>query len=307
MAELYKRKALILAKIEAAYGIDASPDGAHAINVTDLKIEPAKGNKKMRGLMTPDLATQSGIITEKHQAVSFTMELKGAGAAGDVPECGVLLRSCMMAETITPATQVEYDPISSSFESSTIYVNMDGVLHKLTGCRGTFSVNIQAGEFPTIKFSLLGLHAGPVSANPVTPVYLDVAPLEVNSVHTTFSLDGYDASLHKLTFDAGIKHKYRELVNASAAISVSGRECKGSLSMDAVELGSKDYFASWENSVLVVLAFSHGQAGNLILIDGPKVQLDDIQYGDDDGVLTYEMPVSFTRDAGDDEIKLTFK
>ena len=58
---------------------------------------------------------------------------------------------------------------------------------------------------------------------------------------------------------------------------------------------------------LVALALSHGPAGNQVLVDATKVQLDEIQYGDDDGILTFEMSISYTRDAGDDEFKLTFK
>lgn len=305
--ELYKRKALILVKPETVYGTDPVPTGANAINVSDLKIEPAKGNKKQRNLITPDMSTQSGIITQKHQAVSFTMELKGAGAAGTVPECGPILRACMMAETITPATKVEYDPVSGSFESCSIYVNMDGILHKLVGARGSVSLMVQAGEYPTIAVTMLALYAGPVDLVPVTPTYIDVAPLEVNSVNTSFTLDGYAAVLHKLSADLGVKHQYREAVNSVASITISGRDCKGSLSMDAVLLATKDYFTTWGTSALVVLALSHGQANNQVLIDGPKVQLDDLQYGDKDGILTNEIPVSFTRDAGDDELKITFQ
>lgn len=305
--ELYKRKALILAKIETVYGTDPVPTGANAINVSDLKIEPAKGTKQMRNLITPDLSTQPGIITKKHQAISFTMELKGAGAAGTVPECGPVLRACMLAETITPATMVEYDPVSGSFESCAIYVNQDGILHKITGCRGTVSLAVTAGEYPTIAVTMLGLHAGPVDMAPATPTYLDVAPLEVNAANTTFTLDGYAAVLHKLSADLGVKYNYREAVNSAASIAVSGRECKGSLSMDAVLLATKDYFTTWKNNALVALALSHGPAGNQVLIDAPKVQLDDIQYGDKDGILTFEMPISYTRDSGDDELKFTFQ
>lgn len=305
--ELYKRKALILVKTEAVYGTDPVPVGANAINVSDLKIEPAKGSKKLRNLITPDLSTQAGIITQKHQAVSFTMELKGAGTAGTVPECGPVLRACMMAETITALSKVEYDPVSGSFESCTVYVNMDGILHKLVGCRGSFSLNVQAGEYPTINVTMLGLHAGPVDAEPATPVYLDVAPLEVNGANTTFTLDGYEAVLHKLAADLGVKYKFRSLINVADSIAISGRECKGSLTMDAVLVATKDYFSTWGNSALVALALSHGPAGNQVLIDAAKTQLDDIQYGDDDGILTFEMPLGFTRNAGDDEVKITFQ
>jgi hypothetical protein len=39
------------------------------------------------------------------------------------------------------SANVGYKPVSESFESSTIYFNNDGVLHKATGCRGTFNLS----------------------------------------------------------------------------------------------------------------------------------------------------------------------
>lgn len=306
--ELYKRKALILAKIETTYGTDASPAGANAINVSNLKIEPAKGTKKLRNLLTSDMSTSSGIITQKYQAVSFTMELKGSGTAGTAPECGPVLRACMMAEAINGVIDVSYTPVSASFESCTVWVNQDGVLHKLVGCRGTWSIEVNAGDFPTIAVDLLGLYAGPTDAAALTPTYSAVVPVEVNDTNTDFTLDAFAAVLHKLSAQLGAKSQYREFVNSAASITLSGREAKGSISIDAVKMATKNYFSTWANGSLVAMALTHGTvAGNIVAISAPKVQLDDLQYGEADGILTYEMPVSFTRSTGNDEITLTFK
>ena len=45
-------------------------------------------------------------------------------------------------------------------------------------------------------------------------------------------------------------------------------------------------------------------AGNICTITGPKVALSDIKYGDRNGLLTTTLPLVFTPNAGNDELKL---
>jgi hypothetical protein len=306
--ELYKRKAVIIAKIETVYGTDSVPLGANAIGVTDLKVEPAKGTKKKREIYYPDFSTQPHIITQQHQAVSFTVELKGGGAAGTVPECGVLLRSCMMSETISAGVDVAYQPVSEDFESCSIYVNQDGILHKLPGFRGTVKFNVNGGDYPTAFFSGLALAVSPADVAPVVPVYTSVVPVEVNEVNTTFTFGGFAAVLHSLEVDLGVSTKFRELPNQEAAIMITGRDCKGSLTMDAIKNADHNFWADWAAATPLVLAMAHGTvAGNIVEIDAPKAQMDSVDYGDADNILTFNQPLAFTRDAGDDEVVITFR
>lgn len=306
--ELYKRKAVIIAKIETVYGTDSVPLGANAIGVTDLKVEPAKGTKKKREIIYPDFSTQPHIITQQHQAVSFTVELKGGGAAGTAPECGALLRSCMLEETISAGVSVAYQPRSADFESCTIYVNQDGVLHKLLGCRGTVQFNVSGGEYPTASFSFLALAVAPADVAPVVPVYTAVVPVEVNNTNTDFSFGGYTAVLHKLQVDLGVTTKFRELPNQTATIMTTGRDCKGSLVMDAMMNADHNYWTSWSTAAALAMTMTHGAtAGNIVEIAAPKVQMDNVDYGDVDDILTFNTPISLTRNAGDDEMTITFR
>lgn len=306
--ELYKRKAVIIAKIETVYGTDSVPTGANAIGVTDLKVEPAKGTKKKREIYYPDFSTQPHIITQQHQAVSFNVELKGGGAAGTPPECGALLRACMMSETISAGVDVVYQPVSEDFESCTIYVNQDGILHKLTGFRGSVKFNVAGGDYPTVSFSGLALAVAPADVAPVVPVYTAVVPVEVNEANTSFTLGGFAAVLHKLEADLGVTTKFRELPNQTAEIKITGRDCKGSLVMDAVKNADHNFWSDWSASTPMVLAMVHGTvAGNIVEIDASKALLDANDYGDEDNILTFNQPLAFTRNAGDDELVVTFR
>ena len=86
-------KALILAKVESAYGVDPTPTGlANAIlceapsyEVLDSKVERAniKGN----------FGSNRFVSIGEGQKISFTTELKGSGVAGTAPELDALLRA----------------------------------------------------------------------------------------------------------------------------------------------------------------------------------------------------------------------
>lgn len=305
---LYKKKALILVAIEDPYGTDATPTGANAIQVSDLKVEPAKGTAKKRSILTGDHSTQPHLITQQHQAVSFTLELKGGGAAGSVPECGPLLRACMMSETVDPGVDVAYQLVSAAFESVTIYVNMDGTLHKLIGFRGNVKSALNGGDYPTLAISGLALANVPADVAPVSPTFSTVEPVEVNNANTTFAYGGYAAVLHKLDIDPGVKTKYREKPNLSPEIAITGRDCKGTMVVDAVKVADHDFWANHRASAKSALSLVHGTvAGNIVEIAAPKVQLDTVNYGEEDDILTFNTPVTLTRDAGDDELVYTFR
>lgn len=70
---------------------------------------------------------------------------------------------------------------------------------------------------------------------------------------------------------------------------------------------AKDFWTMWSGSSRVALtAALSGGAGNICTITAPKVQLDEVKYGDREGILTYAVPLIFTPNAGNDELVLTF-
>ena len=139
------RRATILAKIESTYGTDPTPVAGDAVLINNMTIKP---NAKFleRNFLRASLSPQAPVVGEKYTEVTFTTELKGSGVATTPPEVGVLFRACAMQETIG-GSSVSYAPEStpSGFESITIYAYLDGLLHKSTGARGTFELQLTAG------------------------------------------------------------------------------------------------------------------------------------------------------------------
>lgn len=206
--------------------------------------------------------------------------------------------------------RVEYDPVSEGEESVTQYFNIDGQLHKLTGCRGNVRVSIPANGYPKLTFEFVGLFVDPASAAPPTPDYSGFrAPKPANKTNTiSFALHGYAAKLGALEIDLGNSVNYRGLVNHEE-IAFNDRAGTGRVTIDAPALSDKNFFTIAKDGALAAVKHIHGLAGgDCIQIDLPKAQIEQPRYGNDNGTVTLEMNLALIpTDAGDDEVKLTIK
>ncbi len=315
MSRLAKNMGLT-AKIETTYGVDALPDPTvNAILTKGLSPSPYQGNTVSRDLVRSTLGAEESINTNPYSTVSFEVELAGSGVAGTAPAVGVLLRSCGMSETIDTAIGLEsvaYDPVSGGFESATLYFYRDGELHKMPGARGTVSVGLSAQGLPTLNFTFTGFYRRPVTVTmPVFNVDAFQYPLPVTKTNTpTFSVIGYNAIASDFSFDLSNSVSARNLIGLNEVV-LTDRSVSGSLTVDAPDLATKDFYADVESHAGVTtgaLQVIHGiTVGNIVQIDAPKIQLTNISHAEADGVLQYSLSTIFIPVAGDDEIKITFK
>lgn len=208
------------------------------------------------------------------------------------------------------AANVGYKPVSSSFSSVTIYYNNDGVLHKATGCRGTFSLNAEVGAIPTIDFEFIGIYNAPTdTAAPATTYTAQANPLIFKPGNSsTFSFLSYAGCLQSLSLDMANELVYRELVGCTKEIMITNRAPAGECMIEAVSIATKDYFAIANNDTTGVLSLLHGTAaGNQVTLVAPKVDISNPSYGDQDGVQMLNLPyVAIPTTAGNDEVVLTF-
>ena len=183
---LLTRKRLILIEEESTYGTDPTPTGADAVLVRDLSITPLQSDIVSRDLIRPYLGASEQLLANTRVECTFSVELAGSGTAGTAPRYGKALKACGFSETIVANTSVTYDPVSASFSSVTIHYNIDGVRHKVTGARGTFSINANVGEIPTIDFTMTGIYVAPDDSAQPTVTYADQAtPLIFKKGNTT--------------------------------------------------------------------------------------------------------------------------
>ena len=299
---LLLRKRLIVIETESSYGTDPTPDGADAVLVRDLSITPQSSDVASRDLIRPYLGASQQLLANTRVECTFSVELAGSGTAGTAPAYGKALKACGLAETVVANTSVTYDPVSASFSSVTIHYNIDGVRHKMTGCRGNVALTANVGEIPTLDFTFTGIYNAPDDTALLTPTYAnqDDPLIFKNGNVTGFQLLSYAGALQTFSFDLGNSTVYRELVGGTKEVLITDRAAGGSVSIEAVALGTKDYFAAAvdDDAALGNLVFTHGTvAGNKVQFTSSKVDIGDVAYGDADGIAMLEIPYTCVPDA----------
>jgi hypothetical protein len=305
---LLTRKRLILAKIESTYGTDSTPAGTEAILVRNLEITPLQADVVTRDLIRPYLGNFEQILANQRVEITFEVELAGSGAAGTAPAWGPVMKSCAMAETISAGTSVTYAPVSSSFSSCSIYFNNDGVRHKITGCRGSFSVSGEVGQIPVISFTMMGIYNAPDDSALPTPTYSNQAtPVIFKQGNTTgFQVFSYSGCLQSFSMDMANEMVYRELVGCTKEVLITNRAPNGTVVIEAPTIAAKDFFTIANGTATGNLTFQHGQtAGNIVTFSSPQTDIGQPTYSDQDGIQMLNLPyVATPTTAGNNELSI---
>ena len=305
----FHRKRTILIKAESSYATDPTPTGsANAVLVTDLELEPIVSDEVSRELIRPYLGNFDTLLANRRATVSFSCELAGSGTAGTQPRFAPALLACGMEVTTVSSTSNTYTPISASLPSCTIYVNYDGVLQALTGCRGTFSIEASVGEIPKINFEMTGKFNNPSDTALPTCTYVAADPLIFKKDNvTSFEIFGYAGACESWSLDMANEITYRELVGGTKEVLLTNRAPSGSLTVEAVALSAHNFITDATGSSTGTNKFIHGTtAGNKIEISCPTSDLGSPTYGESDGITTMELPFVAVPNSGNDEVSIKF-
>jgi hypothetical protein len=154
-------KRWIVVESEATYGIDALPDGADAMLVTDLNPSPMQGDEVERNLARPYHGASETFMANVRSGNEFSCELAGSGTAGAAPRPGRLLKSCGFAETlITPAvsgtaTAGGANSITLAAGSSAVNNFYNGMILRITAGTGAGTVALITGYVGSTKVATL--------------------------------------------------------------------------------------------------------------------------------------------------------
>lgn len=301
---------IILAKIEGTYGTDPTPTGsANAILTKGFSMRPIEGGSVQRDTDRPGHGNEQAILVNTHQVVEFGVELAGAGGAGDSPAYDPLLRACGLAATVSAGVDVQYDPVSTGFESAYMYFYHDGDFYQLAGCRGSWSYTIGKNEIPMINFTITGKYVAPAAGTDPTPDYSNFQePLPVSNAETSFSIHGQSAVLHSLSIEARNTVTHRDLPN-QANVIISGRDIGGDCEVEQEGLGTYNWPTKIKANTQGAMQVVHGTtAGNIVQIDHTLTQATTIQPGNQDGIATWQLGlICSPSDSGDDDAKITVK
>ncbi len=308
------RKKFLIAKIESTYGTDPTPvGGSDAVQVTNLEVTPIESDNVQASAYQGFIgnSTRATLVANKRVSVTFDVELAGSGTAGTAPAFGPLLKSCGLSETTVADTSVTYAPVSSSFDSATIYCFYDGTRHKITGARGSVSFNFTAGQFAVASFNFIGIFNDPddTALSGTFTVANQAAALEVNDTNLTTATFFGETSQRIESFDLALNNElvYKETAS-SKEVLITNRAVGGTAVIEAPAVGTTDYFAdaigvSTASSSMVLGA----TGGNIVTLTAAQTDVTGVSYGDTNGVISLSMPyLALPTTAGNNELSLAF-
>ena len=309
MAVLKTKKTLLAAKKENSYLASTTLAGTDAVLATEVSIEPVTATVLDRNTIDGKFGSRPFIQTNTHVSLTATIEATASGSAGTAPDYKDLLLGCGLIETST-ASQNVYTPETNleTSDSLTIGVYIDGSLHKLTGARGSFTYQIDAGDTPKFVFNYLGLYNAPSPTTILSPTYAQLDPKVANSTNTTaFQLHSYAGALQSFSFEQNNNLYYSELVGSSKKVRITDRASSGSVSIESVGLGTKNFYEIVNSTATGNLTHQHGQtAGSKITFTAAKTQLETITQGDNEGYQMLDIAYRALPNSGNDDFELKF-
>ncbi|MFP4146588.1 MAG: phage tail tube protein [Halorhodospira sp.] len=226
-------------------------------------------------------------------------ELEGedSSAAADVDEAteAYVYRPASLSPTDQPSLFMRYD--------------LDGLLHKVPGCRGTFSINMSRSEIPSISFTLTGLYEKPSDDGALSGTPLDLVPAPVLDAELT--LGDTDTSKIPIT---SVQADISNSVNARPDIQapdgyhshiITERDPTGSIDPEVVKLSDFDPYKDWSEANRVAIAAGIGsKAGHRVRVVMPQTQYTELPYSSRNGIATYDL--GFRCVGEDDEFMLIY-
>jgi hypothetical protein len=312
---LLTRKRKILAKLETTYGTDSTPAAAtDGVLLRSLTVTPLDITYDERTLIRGYLGGFQQVVGMSMVKIEVELEMAGFGTAGPAaptPGYDALLRSCALQRVVTAGTKVDYNPISTlPFDSITVYYEIDGVIQKATGCRGTLTLDMQTGKIPSYKITLTGVYAGVADGSlgtPVTSAYQ--LPRAVNSQNTTgFNLLGLSSGvLRSFSFDLGNTVAMTSYVGESETVRITDRQSTGKISIQRTPVATEDWLSQVLNLATGAFAIVHGPTTNQVQVLAPAVQITTPTESDDNGVAFLDFDLRFLPVAGNDEVQISIR
>ncbi len=302
------RQTVVLAKLETTAGADALPDATNVINCFDVDVNPVIG-KAERMQYKPTIGVGQSIPTTREAEVTFKTYLQSTPADETAPEIGVLWQGVGFQEVAYQdanlVTHYKYTPISTGHKTLTIYVYKGGWLHKVVGSMGNCVINAQVNDLPVVEWTFKGrlLSVAPSSAPSVT--YTQSNLEAVQGANCTFA--SWAGVMSSFKLDLGNDLKARPNLNDDTGIEgyiIAARVPKITIDPEA-DPNAMDVWAKLLNNESGAISISLNPSRE-VKIDIPVADLDEVAYGDRDGVINTPLTFVALETNGDDEFTIDY-
>ena len=214
------------------------------------------------------------------------------------------------------AANTAFKPISTidgvADTSVTITYNVDGVQHKLLGCRGTVSLNCELGQIPSLQFTMTGIYTTPTDTaqSTYTLAYGAQATPVVfrNDNVKAFRFFGLSGCLQMVSMDFGNEIVYRERIGCTKRVDLVDAQVSGQVMLEATTMAAFNPFeAAFVDSALGHLNFVHGTtAGNRASLVVPSCDLGQPSYSQDGGIEMINLPFTAPPAFANDDFYMVF-
>ncbi|CAA2141478.1 phage tail tube protein [Hyphomicrobium sp. ghe19] len=200
------------------------------------------------------------------------------------------------------------DPVSENFESVTLAMNKDGILHSMPGSFGTFQITAEAGQYASVEWTFTGKWVDPVDAPFTYPTFEKTLPAQVEVAR--LRIDNFYAVVAKFTYDQANDINVRPDVSSPEGYigtRITARNPKGGIDPEADTVANQDFWAKLGSAKRMPFQMRVGKnAGNIVWVFAPSTQYTGLTYQDRDGILTFDAELRFSRYNGNDEFCLFF-
>jgi len=317
MANRLVRNMVALAKLESSYGVDPVPTGAdNAILLSNVTVNPLNAQNVDRDIIRSYLGGSEQLVGTRYVELGFDIELQASGALGVAPAWAPLLLACGFAEAVTADTRVDYTPVTDALSSVTLYLYDSGVLHKTTGCRGSFEIAAGVGERPVLRFNFVGIYnaitATANAAPTLTGWKVPKVVTDANSGDLTFGCT-YSAGVlsggtvypsRGINISSGNEVNFVPLLGGET-VEISQRAIGGNLELDLTAAQEVTFMSSVLANTTQSLGWLHGtDNGYKVLLHMPAVQLINPSKAEINGKRLVGFDMRVVPSAGNDELRI---
>lgn len=305
--EYYYSNRLLTAAIETVSGTDEVPTpAANSIWASDVNVN-WEGDENERNADTGNHGAKPWTYGNKRGTMTFTVELAGSGVVGAAPPIGPVLRGMGWAEVIDAGVSVTYNPISTGFETLSIYVDVDGVLYKCIGSLGDGSWNVAVDGFGTITCTYTGDFQPWTERAFVAGDFTSfVVPTTVESVNSSFTLNAVALDCRNWSLGQGNEINRLHTTDTKKTAK-TGHNHTGSFRIWRPLLATANVLSMVESHSIFPLVFTIGTAPGYIVKISQNVQLQYPTESNDQNVHCYDVGYkAIPSGAGGDETTIEF-
>ncbi len=289
-----------------AVGSSTSPTNTDTINYT-IQVTTGGASGTAEVSITPDYTTLDTAQTAVTVTSGTAISVGSHGAKLTLTFTGNLTVGWAWQMAILPIG-LRLDPITLNPQSITLHLYLNGILHVMTGCVGTYSIQADAGKFATVTFDFTGFYNAVTDVTfPTNYVFEDQLPAQVQLGKIVID-QGFQPIVNSFTLDIANTVSQRDDINAANGLigfRISDRKPKGGIDPEAELVATEDFWGVMAAAYQIPGQILIGTgAGNNVRLLWPSSQFENMTYKSRDGIRANDISMMLSGVQGNDELTI---